>query len=220
MRVRRLAVVICTVVASMVSSGVARAQTTSALVLETNGATVPHLKPYSEIPVGTTVSLPIGDRLVFLHYATCRTVTVVGGAVTFDANAYTLAGGTKESHVRNPCPRTVALRAGGEMAGALLRGGPPVSTLSTRPSFVLVGQRAGDFASVRVSKEGKEVLAAPLDGRRFRWPMGEALLAKDAEYELALVPRASGADPVTMRFRVKAPSADSSSEALTLVKVE
>ncbi len=53
----------------------ADAQNASALVLEKSGTAVPEVQPYSEIAVGTTVSLQPGARLVFQHYSTCRTVT-------------------------------------------------------------------------------------------------------------------------------------------------
>ena len=52
------------------------------------------------------ISLPGGARLVFLHYHTCRTATVVGGRIRFGAEAYAIIGGTKESDARTPCPRT------------------------------------------------------------------------------------------------------------------
>ena len=69
----------------------ADAQNASALVLEKSGATTPEVQPYSEIAVGATVSLSSGAKLVFLHYQTCRTVTVVGGKVAFASYTYTIS---------------------------------------------------------------------------------------------------------------------------------
>jgi hypothetical protein len=219
-RMGKLAVVICGAVASLVASSPTYSQTASALVLETSGAIVPHLPAYSEIPLDTTAQLPSGAKLVFLHYNTCRTVAVVGGTITFDADRYHIAGGTKESDTRTPCPRTVTLKAGGEMAGAVLRPGDVVHTLSTQPTFVLVGKHAGDFASVRVSKAGQAVLEFPLDGRQFRWPTGVEPLAKATRYELTLVSSNTGAIPVTMPFIAMAPTAHPAGEALTLISAE
>jgi hypothetical protein len=221
-RMGRLSVVICSAIASLVASSPTYGQTGSALVLETSRAIVPHLPAYSEIPSDTTVSLPSRAKLVFLHYYTCRTVTVVGGTVTFGANRYDITGGTKESDVHTPCPRTVTLKAGGEVAGAVFRSGSAdgMLTLSTQPTFVLVGKRAGDFTSVRVSKAGQKVLEAPLDGRRFRWPIGVEPLAQATKYELTLVPSSAGAVPVTMRFMAKALTVPPAGEVLTLISAE
>jgi hypothetical protein len=136
------------VLASLWIPSGADAQSASALVLEKSGATVPEVQPYSEIPVGTTVSLPSGARLVFLHYQTCKTVTAVGGKVVFDAFTYTATGGSKPQEVRTPCPPTVRLRGQGEMVGVVMRSILPEVRLSTSPAFVLVGDRADEFATI------------------------------------------------------------------------
>src|SRR5713101_4107834 len=105
-------------IAILVSLGApsgAEAQNASALVLEKTGATVPEVQPYSEIAVGTTVSLQPGARLVFLHYQTCRTVTAVGSTVVFGGLNYTVTGGSKPEEARTPCPPVVRLRGQGEM---------------------------------------------------------------------------------------------------------
>lgn len=221
-RLGKLAMMISVALALLAAAVGTHAQTASALVLETSGASVPAMQPYTEIPVNATVSLAPGAKLVFLHYHTCRTVGVVGGTIMFSAEAYTLTGGTKQLDVRSPCPGAVKLKTGGEVevqvAGTLLRGGR--FTLPLQPAFVLVGVRAGDFASVRVSQEGQAVLEAPLDGRRFRWPAEAAPLVVDTEYELALVPTVAGGVPLTIRFKATAPASPPAGEALVLINVE
>jgi hypothetical protein len=148
-------------------------------------------------------------------------VAVIGGTIAFAGDTYTITGGTTEAEARGQCPRIVRMTAEYQTGGTLLRGHQVSTlTLSPKPTFVLVGKRAGDFASVRVSQGGREVLAAPLDGRRFHWPSKLPPLSEDHQYELALVPRSTGADPVTKRFRVEAPTTPSPSVALTLLKVE
>jgi hypothetical protein len=177
--------------------------------------------PYSEIPASTTVVLPRGAKLVFLHYSTCRTVAVVGGKITFAGDTYTISGGTTEAESRGQCPRTVELSAEYQTGGILLRGRQVNTlTLSPSPMLVLIGKRAGDFAWVRVSQGDREVLIAPLEGRQFRWPSQVPPLTDDHQYELALVPRKAGAETVTKQFRVQAPATPSSGETLTLLKVE
>jgi hypothetical protein len=219
--VRKLTVAIWTIIVSVASCGVVYAQTASALVLETKEVNLPHLLPYSEIPSGMTVELPKRAKLVFLHYPTCRTVTVIGGTITFAEDTYTSAGGTTEVEARSECPRIVRLGGEYDTGGILLRGRPdPTLTLSPYPTFVLVGKRASDFAAIRVSRGGQELLTAPLDGRRFHWPTKAAPLTVGQEYELALVPQRAGTDLVTRRFKVQGPATPSSTMALTLLKVE
>jgi len=200
--------------------GGADAQNASALVLEKNGVTTPEVQPYSEVAVGATLSLQSGTRLVFLHYQTCRTVTVVGGKVAFAAYTYTITGGSKPQEVRTPCPPTVRLRGQGEVAGTLMRSIVPGVRLSTSPAFVLVGDRADDFAAVRVSQGGTILLESPLAGRGFRWPTGAAPLVANADYELVLVPKAADKAGVTVTFRAEGEAPTAAGDQLTLISVD
>jgi hypothetical protein len=209
-----------TVLGALSLPRVADAQSASALILEKTGPTVPDIQAYREIPVGATVALSSGSRLVFLHYQTCQTVTVVGGQVTFQAFTYTSTGGGKAHAVRTPCPPTVRLRGHGEMAGVVLRSVLPEVRLSTSPAFVLVGDRADEFATVRVSQGGTTLVEAPLAGRGFRWPAGTATLAAQGDYELVLVPKATGKTPVTMKFRAEGDGGTVGGGPLTLISVD
>ncbi len=222
MRIERLLVLVFAVFLLVFAWGVVHAQTASALVLEKSGASAPEVQPYSEIPVGTAVSLSSGTRLMFLHYYTCQTVTVVGGKITFGAETYTITGGKKESERRSPCPPTVALKAGGEMGGIMVRSLQIGSSLkfSSRPAFVLVGKRANEFTSVRVSKEDKKLLEAPLEGRHFRWPKDAAPLSANTYYRMVLIPTVPGSPPVKTRFFVTAPAEAPAGEAMVLIRVE
>jgi hypothetical protein len=198
----------------------ADAQNASALVLEKTGTTVPEVQPYSEIAVGTTVSLQPGARLVFLHYQTCRTVTAVGSTVMFGGLTYTVTGGSTPKEVRTPCPPTVRLRGQSEMAGVLMRSISPEVRLSLSPAFVLVGARADDFAAVRVSQGDTRLLEAPLTGRGFRWPAGTAPLVANTDYELVLVPKADGKTQVTLKFRTERGTSPVAGDHLTLISVD
>jgi len=217
--VRRLTLSIAVLALLWVPSG-ADAQSAAALVLEKSGATTPEVQPYSEIAVGATLSLQSGARLVFLHYQTCRTVTVVGGQVAFEAFTYRIMGGSKPEEVRTPCPPTVRLRGQGDVAGTLMRSIVPGVRLSVVPTFVLVGDRADDFAAVRVSHGGTTVLEAPLAGRGFRWPTGAAPLVADTDYELALVPKAADKARVTVKFRAEGQASTAAGDRLTLISVD
>lgn len=221
MKVERLVLLAFIIFATHLVSQVAQAQIPAALVLEKSGATAPEVQPYSEIPSGTTISLRGNARLVFVHYNRCRTVAVVGGTIKFGAETYTITGGKKESEIRTPCPRPVALKAGGEMAGVMLRSAftNVMVKFSERPAFVLVGKRADDFSSLRVTQEDKTVLESPLEGRHFRWPKDAPALAAASGYEMVLNPKVPGAAPAKLRFFVEKPP-EASVEGIILVNVE
>src|SRR5438132_2061130 len=129
-----------------VSTALAQGSPGSALVVEVSGQTTPAVKPFSEIPANTTIALAPGAKLGFVHYETCRTVSVTGGKVTIGAKGYQAIGGTV-SETRTPCPRSVKVQGGGETAGLVLRGVPQQVALATRPSFVIVGARADEISS-------------------------------------------------------------------------
>lgn len=182
---------------------------------------MPGLHLYHEIPVDTTVALPSDATLVFLYYDTCETVTVVGGTITFSVDAYAMTGTSHVQTVRSPCPHTVTLQGRGDMAGTLLRQGSPLElSLSTQPTFVIVGPRADDIVSVRVSQGDTTVPEAPLEGRRFRWPVGTPALTTDTAYALILVPSGIGAFPLTTTFKTPAATISPTRAALTILKVE
>jgi hypothetical protein len=204
------------VLAWLWAPSVADAQNASALVLEKSGSTTPDVQPYSEIAVGATVALASGAKLVFLHYQTCRTVTVVGGSVTVGAYAYTTTGGSKPQEVRTPCPPMVRLKGQGEVAGVVMRSISPTVRLSVSPSFALVGERADDFTAVAVTRDGTTLLEAPLAGRGFRWPTSAPPLAVNTNYELLLVPKAADKGRVTVKFRTDGQAEDQ----LTLISVD
>lgn len=214
-----LTILIPVAVALVIVGGVANAQTASGLVLKKIGVSTPEVKPYHEIPVGMTISLFPGTRLTFQHYHTCRTVTVVGGEVQFGSEIYTITGGSREKYTRTPCPRTMILKVGATSGGIMMRGFSTLA-LSTRPSFVLVGRRAGEFSSVRVSKSNTVLLRASVEGRRIKWPVDAEPLSADTEYELTLIPTTASHKPVTKKFRVMAPEAARAARGLLLIRVD
>ena len=209
-------------VAWLLSNDIAAAQRPSALLLEKIGVTNPAVQPYTEIVVGKTITLSPEARIVFQHYHTCRTVTVAGGTINFEAKAYFVKGGQTVKETNTPCPKNVILKVGGEAGGVLMRSmlsnTPP--TLPPRPKFVLVGKYANDFASVRVSQGGREVFKSPLAGRLFQWPTEAVALAVDAEYELALIPVAAGAPALKKKFRVSSAKPVQTSQGLVLIRVD
>jgi hypothetical protein len=197
------------------------AQGPAALVLEHSGTSTPNLAPYSEVMEGAVVKLGLGARLVFVDYFNCNRVTVNGaGMVRFTAQGSSVGGAAKKTAVRVPCPREIVIKNGGESSAMVLRGGEEDSlALSIRPDFVLVGGRAGDFTEVRFSKGTENVLEGALTGRRFSWPPNAPALADGCVYELILLPKGSGAQPIKMSFRAAALLSDQH-EQQVLIRVD
>jgi len=213
----RLALLIYVAIALVLVGAVAHAQTAAALVLEKRGASDPEVQPYTEITVGATISLSPGTRLVFQHYRTCRTVTVIGGKARFGDEIYTITGGIEERETKAPCPRTMTLKVGGESGGILMRG-PSLVRLPSQPAFILVGRHADDYSLIRVSKGGTVLLEASLVSRRFKWPTGTVPLAAGTAYELVLLPEMGSGKPIAKKFRVSASGL--AGERLLLIRVE
>lgn len=208
--------------ALMLAHAVAIAQQPSALALEKSGSVVPDIKPYSEVSVGTKISLKGAAKLVFLHYYTCQTVSVIGGTIEFGAETYSITGGKRESEKRTPCPRVVTLNAGAEAAGVLFRSGISSVMLkfTPQPTFVLAGKRADTFGSVRVIKDRKVLTEARLEDRIFHWPRNATPLPVETNYELELVPVVSGATPVKMSFSVSEAAEAPGTQEMLLIRVD
>jgi hypothetical protein len=197
---------IISLVISAAAGSLTWAQGPAALVLEHSGTSTPNLAPYSEVMEGAVVKLGPGARLVFVDYFNCNRVTVNGaGMVRFSEQGSSVGGAGKKTTMRVPCPREIVIKNGGESSAMVLRGGEEDSlALSIRPDFVLVGGRAADFTGVRFSKGTEKVLEGALTGRRFSWPPNAPALADGGVYELVLLPKASGAQPIKMSFRAAA----------------
>src|SRR5262249_28403569 len=67
-----------------------------------------------------------------------------------------------------------------------------------RPSIVLVGSHAGDFARVQIAEGTTILLEGALDGSRLRWPASNAPLGPNQQYAVTLIPRAPGAASATV----------------------
>lgn len=186
-------------------------------ILEASGPSTPAALPFTEIPDQTTIRLGPQSRLVFVHYRTCRTVTLVGGQLTAGVEGYRVSGGTK-SEEDTPCPRAIKLLAAGETAGVLLRSKAAVR-LPVEPAFVVVGPRADDVASVRIVRGDETVVEGPLPDRRFRWPKGGRPLRAGTDYELVFTFKDPGARPRTLPFRTDSGGTGAQPQ-LTLITVE
>jgi len=104
---KRMPVLLSAMLAVLVLRTAAAADSTAALVLDIQGHSVPHLEPYHEIVNLPTIQLAKKTRLTFLHYDTCRMVTVTGGTVTFGLNTYAVATGQIAQESQVDCPQRI-----------------------------------------------------------------------------------------------------------------
>src|SRR5437667_6926643 len=159
---KRLTLVVV-VLAGLAWVSTASAQAPAGLVLETSGTITPAATPFTEIAGGTTLTLSGGARLVFAHYQTCKTVTVVGGTVTVTAGSYITRDG-RQSDSAMPCPKKVNVRGGGELGGVVYRSISANRALMLEPeaAFVLVGPRAGEYVTARITRDDAPVAEGPI----------------------------------------------------------
>jgi hypothetical protein len=198
------------VLLSLTFAGIARtalAGERAALVLEKQGTTIPDFAAYSEIPGGTSITIPRGAEFVFLHYHTCDRVTVAGGSVQIGIESYGVSNGARESHIRIACPAKVEVAPGMQTATLLVRGLDAASFSAAQGStFVILGNRRDNYLSARLSGAGQEVFSVPIDGSRFRWPADIAPPVIGRVYTLTLTPKEPGSAPITLRLEAVAAS--------------
>lgn len=199
-------------------SGGAAAGKPAALALDVSGPTTPPIEPFSELETKVPIELGAETTIEFLHYATCQAVTVQGGRLNFTSQRYLFKGGKILDTKRAECPKSVALGGASQIGGVVLRGGPGSKAVrvTTRPSFVLVGDDADGYSRIAISHNGKTVLEADLHGRVFFYPETAPTLEKGKSYQVVLTPVSGGEQrefTLTPRGRPK-------KYTLTLIRVD
>lgn len=197
--------------------GAAQAGKPAALALEVSGATTPVVEAFTELETKNTITLDASTTIEFLHYASCKTVIVQGGQLSFTEQRYLYKGGKVLGSKRAECPKSVAASGASQIGGVVMRsaGGGGVR-VTTRPSFVLVGARADEFSSIRISQGDRTIHETALDGRTFHYPDSASTLEKGQSYEVTLTPK-DGAKP--RKFKLKAQGRPKK-DALTLIRVD
>ena len=196
----------------------ATGETPTALALDITGASVPEVEPFSELLKRDKINLGPETVLEFMHYASCQSVTVQGGRLSFSDQRYFLKGGRILSQKRAECPKSVAISGASQIGGIVLRNNPGGSTLRvpTKPSFVLIGKKGAAYKSIRITQNDKVLLEGALEGRVFHWPDSAAALKKGSSYEVVLTPL-SGDAP--RNFSLKAQSSRKKG-AMTLIRID
>lgn len=189
----------------------------AALALDISGPTTPTVEPFSELETKTPIEIGPDTTIEFLHYATCKAVTVKGGRLNFTQQRFLHKGGTVLESKRAECPKTVALSGASQIGGVVFRSanGKKV-TATTRPSIVLVGSQADTYREIRISQRGKTILEAKLHGRSFIYPDTAPTLEKGQQYEVTLTPSDGGK---LRTFKLKA-RGKPKKYTLTLIRVD
>jgi hypothetical protein len=140
----------------------------AALILDISGAVSPPVQRHTEVPGRTSLALDAGGRLTFVHYRTCRVVTVTGGTVRILATHFETEGGRIESDRQRPCPRqqklpmTVSAGPGALVTRSISQ--PRLPVLTPQPRIVLVGSAASRITEGRCTPQsgGPDQPAHPL----------------------------------------------------------
>ena len=168
----------------------------AALALDVSGTTKPAIDPFSELETKTPIELAPDATIEFLHYRSCKAITVQGGRLNFSSERYLFKGGKILETKRAECPKTVALSGASKIGGIVVRGGSgnkkKAVTGTTRPSFVLVGTDADGYAAIRISRQGNTILDAKLHRRSFIYPDAAPTLEKGEFYNVTLTPAGGG----------------------------
>ena len=182
----RLMVLAAIAIAAAFLPATAGAKDGAALVMAVKGAIAPALQPYREIPKNTTVVLKNTAELTFVHYHTCRRMTVAGPAEVFVGFASVkaptenvVASRRLKKHCVSKAKRRNA--KGGKAAVLVMRSTP--RRVSTKPEIVLTGN-IDRVSQAVVSKDGQEIQRFDKPGVKIAWP--DTDLAVGAAYEIAL----------------------------------
>jgi len=191
----RTAAVIVALSAGM-TAGAARADVSAGILLDVKGTVTPAVTALSEVEAGEKLALGPDSRLTLVHYRSCRTLTVVGGSVTFNLTQLIVQGGKIEDEKRR-CPKRFALADGGSTTagGLVLRGGPgETQQMTQRPIILLSGPRAAEIADAELRGPGGTVARWPAGTRRLELPASGSALQTGTSYDLVLRARAGGAE--------------------------
>jgi hypothetical protein len=197
------AIGLCTLAAVPAAAEPPRARNAVALVVERNGPTSPEVQQYSEIMAGEGFAVPAGSSLVFIDYRSCNRVTVSGMTVNFSSSGFSTSRDANRSEQRVACPQTLAPDSGGDNSSVLMRGiGDKLTSIPTRPTFVIVGAPAGGFGRLNITRGTDTLVDAELRGARFDWPSSAPPLEVGSIYHLDLLPERADDRALKLSFKV------------------
>ena len=190
----------------------------AALATSISGKTSPAIESFSELQSSSKLALDPETVVEFVHYATCQTVVVKGGSLSFTSERFLLKGGNIVTTKRAKCPKTVVLAGASQIGGLVLRSASGAGSLrvGTNPTFVLVGERTGSVESITVSQDGKVITQAAVSGRTFTWPKDTPPLENGQAYTVTLKVKGN-ATPETFTVESKG---GGKTDTLTLIRLD
>jgi hypothetical protein len=188
----------------------------AALVMAAQGEIAPSFQSYREIPKNTTVALSDAAALTFVHYHTCRRMTVAGPAEVFVGFASVKAPAAKvivSRRLKKHCVSKAKRRGktGGKAAVLVMRSTP--KRVSAHPEIVLTGD-VGRVSRAVVSKDGEEIVSLATPGAKLAWPNTDLTIG--AAYEISLY-FGNGEAPALYSL---IPNSDSASDQIILLSVD
>jgi hypothetical protein len=191
---------------ALLSAPPAGAETSVGIVMEISGQATPSLSEMAEIPANTPFQLESDTKLTFLHYASCKLVTVIGGTLALTRGDYK-EDGKVESVTDGPCPHVYSLPDnddGHGTGGTIFRGSATAPHWPTTPQIVFVGTRADAVASAEIlvdasSRSNQPPVRLLLGGMRAKEPPGTTPLQPNGHYTLRLTMR-DRRDPIDIPF--------------------
>jgi hypothetical protein len=180
MKMNKASLAILSVLALSAAPFAAYAESGAGMVTKASGANV---APYSEIVSGSTIALGQTGSVTFVHYDTCREVTVTGGNVTVNETDYQATGSVSET--QQACPERVRIASKTASSGGLvIRGMSKVTELGSYPSLALTGKRASAVSGIRFVAEDKSVVAGAVSKGKVTIP---AELKVGGHYDMQLI---------------------------------
>ncbi len=212
----------CVAAIAMAHSGAAAAAADPdagpvALVMSVTGSVSPETAPYTELAPETRLDLGADGKLTFVHYPSCRLVTVSGGKLNFTAEEVQLDGGAIENEKPQKCPKQLKMKIAGVAGGVRLRS-IPTAFLAEKPVCSLVGAANRTFVAARVIDGDEPVAEVPLSGPVLRWPADAPALTANKLYRLELMPKVTGTRGMAIDFAVSKDAPSGETECLLRVE--
>jgi hypothetical protein len=205
---RLSALAMAALAAAFVPSAASAQGRAAGMVLELDGAATPAVAPYAELAARSTTALQPTARMSFIHYGTCRLVTVTGGRLYLDARRYSLAGGRVVSEEKTDCPREQKLATAGDgavvAAGVVMRGAGGTPHLTDHPRIVLTGDKGTMFRAAELRRDGQAIGPMTVNGHLASWPADKPALAPGQGY-VARLSSTDGKRTVDFVFSVAEP---------------
>jgi len=148
--------IILALAAAFAAGTVHASQLPAALILDYSGPPRAGIEAYGEIQPGREIGLGPRDRMLILHYGSCRQVTVTGGKVSISAEQLVVSESKDSQESGHFCPQEVVVTGGSTAPQAI----------SPRVDCMVIGKRKADLGEVEIRDGNDLLLSVPAQGYR------------------------------------------------------